>query len=331
MIWVLADNRAGHATQALGVADALRLPYETKRLDYAWLAKLPNILLGATFRHLSASARGSLVPPWPELVIAAGRRTAPVARAIKRAAGGRCFIVQCMWPGTGASDFDLIAAPAHDGLPERSNLMTTVGAPHRVTPTVLAEAAAQWSPKLGGLTAPRLAVLVGGSTGTHGFETATANDLAKRVTTLARAIGGSIMMTTSRRTPPEASDALHAALEPAHQFDWTGSTEDNPYLGYLALADRVVVTGDSMTMCTEACASGKPVYIHAPSATTASKHQALHRALYDRGLALPLNDQSAAAEPPKTRPPPLDDAADVAAEIRRRLPDLAAPEFDGTE
>ena len=111
MIWVLADDRAGHANQALGVADSLGLPYEVKSLEYWGLAKLPNILLGATFVHLSGDA---LAPPWPDLVIAAGRRTVPVARAIKRAADARCFLVQCMWPGAGAGAIDLIALPAHD-------------------------------------------------------------------------------------------------------------------------------------------------------------------------------------------------------------------------
>jgi len=328
MIWVLADDRAGHANQALGVADALGLAYDVKSLQYSRLSKLPNSLLAATFRHLSRSARDDLQPPWPQLVIAAGRRTAPVARAIKRAASGRCFLVQCMWPGAGASEFDLIAAPAHDSLPDLDNLIRTVGAPHRVTPAILADAASRWRSRLASVPRPRLAVLVGGSTGTHEFDTAAANDLAKRITTLTRAMGGSLMMTTSRRTSQAAREALHGGLDPAHHFDWTGDSGDNPYLGYLALADRLVVTGDSTTMCTEACAAGNPVYIHAPAARTAPKHQALHRALYDRGLALPLNDQTSVAEPVTTRPPRLDDAADVAAELRRRMPDLPVPPIE---
>ncbi|MEN8176871.1 MAG: ELM1/GtrOC1 family putative glycosyltransferase, partial [Pseudomonadota bacterium] len=36
---------------------------------------------------------------------------------------------------------------------------------------------------------------------------------------------------------------------------------ENPYLAYLALADRLVVTGESMSMLAEAVASGAPLYL----------------------------------------------------------------------
>ena len=319
LIWVLADDRAGHANQALGVADALGLPYEVKSLEYWGLAKLPNILLGATFVHLSGDA---LAPPWPDLVIAAGRRTVPVARAIKRAADARCFLVQCMWPGAGASAIDLIAPPAHDSPRRRANMLRTVAAPHRITSAVLAEARREWQARVGTLPAPRLALLVGGSTAAHDFDAAAARALAGRVAALTQALGGSLMMTTSRRTSPAARDALTATLDPDHRFDDDG---DNPYLGYLAWADAIVVTGDSTTMCAEACATGAPVLIDAPDAITGLKHRALHRALYDRGLARPLDEDAAAFVSQHTIPAPLDDAADVAAEIRRRLPTLPEP------
>lgn len=86
-VLVLADNRAGHANQALGVAEALDAPFAALRLRYNRLARLPNALLGATARHAAADSRPA--PPWPDLVIAAGRRTAPVARAVKARSGGR--------------------------------------------------------------------------------------------------------------------------------------------------------------------------------------------------------------------------------------------------
>ena len=324
MIWVLADDRAGHTNQALGVADALALPYAVKSLSYRGLSKLPNFLLGATLAHLSWTARDALAPPWPELVIAAGRRTVPVARAIKQASGAPCFLVQCMWPGAGIADIDLIALPAHDSPHRRANMLRTVAAPHRITAAALAEARREWQSRLGPLPAPRFALLVGGSTAAHDFDATAARALAGRVAALAQARGGSLMVTTSRRTSPAARDALTATLDPDHRFDGSGDG-DNPYLGYLAWADEIVVTGDSTTMCAEACATGTPVFIDAPAALTAAKHRALHRTLYERGLARPLDVHAPAFVSQHTIPAPLDDAADVAAEIRRRLPNLPEP------
>ena len=121
VIWVLADGRAGNRSQCLGVADQLGLAYQVKELNYGPLAALPNGLLGASLAGLTAESRAGLSPPWPDLVIAAGRRTAPVARKIGRLGGDGCFLAQIMHPGAGAGDFGLIAQPRHDrGAPTRT-------------------------------------------------------------------------------------------------------------------------------------------------------------------------------------------------------------------
>ena len=317
-VWVLSDDRAGHANQALGVAEALGLSFTVKPLAYNHLARLPNRLLGATMAHLAAAARAVLAPPWPELVIAAGRRTAPVARAIAGVAPAT-RLVQCMWPGAGARDFDLIAVPAHDSVPALPGVVRTLGAPHRVSAARLAEAEALWAPRLAALARPRLALLVGGATRRRRFTLAHARALAEQVAALAAATGAALMMTTSRRTPRAARQALLRRLAPAHAFDWSEAGAENPYLGYLALADAVVVTGDSTAMCTEACAGERPVHIFAPPAMTAAKHRALHAALYARGSARPLAEAVAAGSLGACDAAPLDDAATVAAAIRARL------------
>ncbi|MBI3801316.1 MAG: mitochondrial fission ELM1 family protein, partial [Deltaproteobacteria bacterium] len=43
---------------------------------------------------------------------------------------------------------------------------------------------------------------------------------------------------------------------------WQPGQQDNPYLAYLALADVIVVTGESESMLAEAATTGKPVYIY---------------------------------------------------------------------
>ena len=98
-VWLLIDDRAGNRSQCLGVAEALGLKFEVRDLEYTAAAALPHVFLGASFFGLSAKSRAELAPPWPDLVIAAGRRTAPVARRIKRLNGGATYLVQIMDPG----------------------------------------------------------------------------------------------------------------------------------------------------------------------------------------------------------------------------------------
>ena len=103
-VWVLCDTVTGHRRQAIAVADALGMPYASKHLKYGLVARLPNAILGARFNGVRDLSKIGILPPWPMIVIAAGRKTAPVARAIKRATGGKAQLVQIMDPGAGYSE-----------------------------------------------------------------------------------------------------------------------------------------------------------------------------------------------------------------------------------
>jgi len=308
-IWVLADDRPGNVSQAMGVAEALEKPFIVKTIRYNALGKLHNALRSASRFGLEHwSRKGIEAKPPPTLVIAAGRRTAPLARWLKRRYGAR--LVQLMdpgWPGRGR--FDLIAAPLHDELPEAPNVIRTLGACHRATPALLAAEAARWKDRLPDLPRPWTLVSVGGTTAQHRFGA----DDARALIEGCRDLPGSLLVVTSRRTGPEAEAALAEAL-PANAWlcRWQDRA-DSPYLALLGLAHGVVVTGDSMSMCCEACANGGPVFIFAPQALTEPKHAALHRALYERDYARPLG-----GDPQPWRHPPLNASAEVAAEIVRR-------------
>jgi mitochondrial fission protein ELM1 len=315
-VWVLADDRAGNVAQCLGVAEALGLPFVVKNVRYTRLARLPNALRGASLLGVTAETRALLCAPWPRLVVAAGRRTAPVARWIKRRCGAR--LVQIMDPGPGGrDDFDLIAVPSHDGRAlAGGNVLSITGAPHRVTAATLAAGAEAWRARFAHLPRPWIGVIVGGSTRHRVFTPDMARALGQRAAALAGAAGGSVLVTTSRRTTPDAEAALLAAIpEPRYVHSWSAGG-DNPYFGFLALADALVVTGDSVSMACEACATPAPVYIFAPDEMVVPKHARLHAQLYDGGLARPL---VAGAALEQWTHPPLNAASDIVAAIKEKL------------
>ena len=315
VIWVLADNRAGNRSQCLGVAGQLGLAYEIKELDYGPLAALPNGLLGASFAGLTGESRSALSPPWPDLVIAAGRRTAPVARKIGRLGGDGCFLAQIMHPGAGAGGFGLIAQPRHDRGGGGANVIPITGAPHPLTAERLREEADRWRGRFDDLPKPWIALIVGGGTRRRDFSESMARELAALASKMAATAGGSLLVTTSRRTGAAAGPLIDAIDAPSRIYRWDRDGEDdNPYHGYLALADAVIVTGDSASMCSEACAGTGPVYIYAPPALTVAKHARLHDDLYEQGYARPLT-----GEYEDWTHPPLNSAQEIAAAIRQRL------------
>ena len=162
-----------------------------------------------------------------------------------------------------ARNLGLIVTTAQYRLPDRPNILRIDLPLHRIQDDVLRQAAREWGPRLEHLPRPRIAVLVGGQSGQYVLDRARAADLGRRARDLAKSLGGSLMITTSARTPAHAAAAITAELDVPHVLhEWQRGPAENPYLAYLALADQFIVTGESMSMLTEACATRKPVHIY---------------------------------------------------------------------
>jgi mitochondrial fission protein ELM1 len=300
-VWVLEDHKPGHTTQSLGLVEALGWPYRQIKLEFSAKATRPNFLRGATLRGLTQDCVAELVGPWPDLVVAAGSRSAPVAEWIRQQSKGRTRTVFLGRKGAHVGNrFDLAVAPSYVGLyPDPRRIETTVPLT-RVSGPELDRAAARWHGLSDGGAVPRIALLVGGDDAAHELSVAQARTMGREVAAMAHEAGGSVYATTSRRTSPEAARALVDALGDvvAHCHHWSPEQkpEENPYMGYLAIADMLVVTGESASMLAEACATGKPVFIY-PLAkrargTRALKYkiaQGLAQRIMQRALARPLN------------------------------------------
>ncbi len=326
MIWVLDDPRAGIATQAIGIAERLGMPFRRIPLQWNWKAHVAGLapagsLIGvadAVGAQAGGEHVGLQVPDdaAPQLVISAGRRSAPVALWLRARYG--CRLVHCMSPGIGGlfrrDLFDLLVIPAHDRPPAAANVIPVLGAAHRVSPVSLAQAELAWRERLAHLPHPRIALLVGGPVRKVGMPPALAHELGRTVAQLAVGVRGSVLATTSRRTGSEAADALAAGLGPAmHVLYRWGEPDENPYMGFLATADVVIVTSDSVSMISEACATEAAVYVALPE-QAGGRHRAFIESLVQAGQVRPFVHSLA----PWARTP-LDEAGRVADEIRRRF------------
>jgi mitochondrial fission protein ELM1 len=261
-VWVLLGKGVGGNRQMRCLADALAWPYEQKQLVHNRLERCPNWLLGASLANLDRRRSAALLPPWPALVIAASKRSAPVARWIKRQSGGHTRLVHLMHAQAPLEHFDLVITMPQYRLPARPNVFHAAGPLIRLDAERLAAARASWAPRFRELPRPHTALLVGGNSSSYLLDTPTAARLGREASALVRAEGGSLLVSTSARTPPDAAAALIAALDGRHWvYRFRPEDSDNPYLGFLALADRFIVTVDSASLLGEACATGKPVVL----------------------------------------------------------------------
>lgn len=294
-IWVLTDDRAGNNSQSVGLAGAIGGEVVIKEIRYNKMIFLPNVFRGASGIGVRKECLEALKPPFPDYAIAAGRRAAPVLRLIKKMSGGKTKIVQIMFPGRiGLDDYDAVVLPEHDGFTEkRPNVIRVVGAPNKITPERLAAEKAAWAERFADMPKPRVALIVGGATKDKPFTVDMAKDLAQKTVAFASRVGaGSLLVTTSRRTGAEQEKALKEALpDPKYFYGW-GAGGENPYFGFLASADYIVVTGDSVSMCSESCVADAPVLIYAPEGSVGKKHALLHAELYEGGYAQPLTDDA---------------------------------------
>lgn len=291
-IWAVSDGRAGIENQALGLAEAVaRLtPATVERRHVRWRA--PFDRLPSALKTPAMLADRDVIPgpdgDWPDLWIATGRATLPLSTKVRRRSGGRTFVVQTQDPRWARAAFDMIVAPAHDGL-TGDNVFEITGSPHRITPERLAEAAPAFADRIASLPRPRVAVLVGGRSAAFDLTPDHAARLAEAIARAVEAAGGSLMLTFSRRTPEAARAVMAERLAALPGWIWDG-TGDNPLFAFLDAADHVLVTEDSANMAAEAASTGKPVHIlPMVPRKPAGKFARLHADLEGHGATRPFD------------------------------------------
>ena len=257
--WWITNGAAGFRTQARGLTEAVApgAIEKTIELTAPW-SLAPPMLWPLTLMGLCRK-KDVLAPPWPDLVVSCGRKAAKAAIAVKRASGGRTVAVHIQNPLMSLKEFDLVIPMRHDAV-DGPNVVAIDLALHDVTPALLERSGAAWNDRLVHLPRPLTGVLLGGANKHSPFTEYQARDLAARLKVL-RAEGG-LAITPSRRTPEVVKVVLREAFAgDAGVFRWD-EAGDNPYRGILALSDRIVATGDSVSMVSEAVATGHPVAVY---------------------------------------------------------------------
>lgn len=303
----LTPGYAGNEVQCIGVLEALGIEPVVKRvslgLPWRWLAP-----------HGPAQPQADIALPWPDLLLASGRRAVPHARMIRRRSGGRTFVAFLQNPRVSPENFDLVWVPRHDGL-AGDNVVATLTSPHRLTPARLAAAAEAHAPKVAHLPRPLVCVLVGGSSGSFRLGRPEAERLGEDLALFAARHCCGLLVTPSRRTGRDIVAILQARLADAPAVVWN-LEGDNPYFGHMGLAEAFVVTCESANMLGEAAFTGKPLYAYRLPGGN-QRFARLHAEMKEHG-ALRWFDGGFES----WTYPPLDATLTVAAAIRERF---AAP------
>ena len=292
--WAVTTGEIGMRTQARGLAEAVADDVVELTVSGTWPTPRP---------------RPS--PPWPDILVSCGRRSARWALAAKRAGGGRSLSVHVQDPRRDADAFDLVIAMEHDEIPSGPNVIKVATALHDLTPAKLEAAANTWRDRLEGMGRPIVGVAIGGTLRGRTFTMADAETLITGLKRVRSGANAALAITPSRRTPRSVVARLQEIFgsDPrSYVWDLEG---DNPYRAILALSDRLVVTSDSVSMVSEALAAPAPVEIFDLGF---ARHVDFVQDLVDRHLARRFEGDPS---PPKTSGPV--NATVEAAEAVRRL------------
>ncbi|RAL44611.1 hypothetical protein DM860_003370 [Cuscuta australis] len=185
----------------------------------------------------------------PTLVVASGRDTISTASSIKRLAPENVFLVQIQHPRSHLSRFDLVITPRHD-------YFTFTPEGQKQIPSLIRRWITPYNPPEGHV------VLTLGSLHQVDF--------------------------SSLQSAASAwHDEIGLLPKPLLVVNIGGPIGPNPHMGHLALADSFVITADSISMLSEACSTGKPVYVIGAERCT-WKFTEFHRSLRERSMVRPF-------------------------------------------
>ena len=262
-LWVLEGGKPGDTSQLLNLAERLSVPFERRRLvpKARWVLGKPPLL--PSLYPFDRSASDPLEPPWPEVILVAGRRPTMAALWVQRQSQGRTKLVILGRPKGYRKRFSLILAPPQALVPEAPDVLA-LEAPLFVPKAPALDPSTQaLEDDLRALPRPLTAVMLGGATRPYRFDEAVLTDLLETLAQRPELSRGTLYFCGSRRTAPVVLDALAQRLPPgARLYRWQEQDPANPYGALRRQADQLVATSDSLSMLMELSGDGAPLGIY---------------------------------------------------------------------
>lgn len=300
---VLSDGKAGHRTQAEAVAEFIERIWEERARRDPRLAAVAGPwtqrrVLEVRYRSpwrrtgLWLAAATGVAPCWPAwwlrwaLAPASARALQHAWATVTVSCGTGAGIVNMVWggmlgarvvhllrpPWRLARQAALLIVPRHDGIRPGPRTVVTRGALHAIRPAALAAEAEHQRRRWSLSRAVQIGILIGGDTRGVRLTPETVGTVIAQALDAARQMDAELLVTTSRRTAPSVEQLLERRLDlhPRCPLFVLASRDATPgYVpGILAAATVLIVSGESISMVSEAAASGKPVLVFEPSART---------------------------------------------------------------
>jgi uncharacterized protein len=268
-IWVLLTPKPGDNNQSIALATYIGLPYVLKYLD--WIAgeheerALCDALLNDTPKAANDRRCLGLIEPWPTAVICCGRRTERFALWIKAQSECSTKVLKIGRAGRSIAEYDLLVATPQFPIPPLPNVIQAAFPPMlKVNRVNLVRGQGSIAPgSLAPLPKPWFLILLGGEVKQYRPSGPALKKAAQTIQDAADCAGGSVVISTSRRTPETMLSAtIDGLTRTPYVYRWsTPSAAENPYAQLLKESAAAFVTADSISMIMDASNCGTPTFV----------------------------------------------------------------------
>ena len=252
---LLTEGMHGMISQVEGMAKALSAEYSHKivRLSFPWN------LIPPKFTPISQIVLKDKIyiteNETPDIIISCGRKSVIPSILLKRK-NSNIFTIHIQNPKVNSKNFDVVIAPRHDSY-YGSNVYSSEGAIHYITYEEIQAAKNYLSSKI--KSNKIVSIILGGPNKYYSFSKEQLMEIFQSIRSTFIMNGYETIIVPSMRTP---KTIIELAKKEMGKFGHVVDRVDKQaYLSSYALAKYVVVTCDSISMISEAAASGKPIYV----------------------------------------------------------------------
>lgn len=266
-ILILTDKRTANTRQSTSLANGMKniinSTIDTTLVSFNSLSKLPNFLTISKFTGKIAN------PPTLQydIIISCGRRLAKMLPIAKYKFGNKhTKIITILNPNMNFSSFDAVILPKHDNIKSNSNnnIIHTNGALSNFGFDSIKNEIIQEAYIVKKFYKPYICVTIGGDSKNFTFTEKNGIDFINKINQIAKNMDGTLLITTSRRTPKHIVENIKKLLDCSHYlYDYSNQNKTkNPYIEFLFYGEYFITTGDSISMICEICSLKKAVYVY---------------------------------------------------------------------
>jgi len=312
---VLSDGKAGHVNQSLSLADAFKRYRKEKGIneesspieviDIKFKNKFAKTFISLCGKFSSRKCQGclkclkfalqpasyeKLVRTYADVVISTGYSLAAVNSIFKFENNAKNAI--CMRPGmVGFKKIDMIVLPRHDVTKSRygKKVIITDTMPTLVNSEYLKKGRIALRGYVKSEHKNSIGILLGGRNQTFSYSDDKISRIMEEIVHAAKEIPADILCTTSRRTSNSIERRVKEILSTEQRCKLLviANEKNLPYAmgGILGLSNVIVVSGESISMVSEAVSSGKKtiVFVGERRGNRVTKHEVFLNRLSEQG------------------------------------------------